>query len=79
MDRECAEVVFVSNEELEPKGETAALRAIRLRKRQGGLLLTAVASCILPCSATFGTGAGETDRVASRKAARLNGTRCVEE
>lgn len=38
VDRECAEVVFVSNEELEPKG-TKPLRtvAIRLRKRQGGL------------------------------------------
>ena len=38
VDRECAEVVFVSNEELEPKG-AKPLRyvAIRLRKRQGGL------------------------------------------
>ena len=38
VDRECAEVVFVSNEELEPKG-AKPLRyvAIRLRKSQGGL------------------------------------------
>ncbi len=38
VDRECAEVVFVSNEGLEPKG-AKPLRyiAIRLRKRQGGL------------------------------------------
>jgi hypothetical protein len=38
VDRECAEVVFVSNEELEPKG-TKPLRyiAIRLRKQQGEL------------------------------------------
>ena len=38
VDRECAEVVFVSNEELEPKG-AKPLRyvAIRLRRRQGGL------------------------------------------
>ena len=38
VDRECAEVAFVSNEELEPKG-TKPLRyvAIRLRKRQGAL------------------------------------------
>ena len=38
VDRECAEVVFVSNEELEPQG-AKPLRyvAIRLRKRQGGL------------------------------------------
>jgi hypothetical protein len=36
--QECAEVVFVSNEEFDPKG-TKPLRyvAIRLRKRQGGL------------------------------------------
>ena len=38
VDRECAEVVFVSNEELESKG-AKPLRyvAMRLRKRQGGL------------------------------------------
>jgi hypothetical protein len=38
VDRECAEVVFVSGEELEPKG-AKPLRyvAIRLRQRQGGL------------------------------------------
>ena len=38
VDRECAEVVFVSSEELEPKG-AKPLRyvAIRLRQRQGGL------------------------------------------
>jgi hypothetical protein len=38
VDRECAEVVFVSNEEVEPKG-AKPLRyvAIRLRKRQGAL------------------------------------------
>ena len=42
VDRECAEVVFVSNEELEPKG-AKPLRyvAIRLRKRQGGLFADA--------------------------------------
>ena len=39
VDRECAEVVFVSNEELEPKGaKPPRTVAIRLRKRQGGLL-----------------------------------------
>ena len=38
VDRECAEVVFVSNEELEPKGaKPPRYVAIRLRKRQGGL------------------------------------------
>ncbi len=38
VDRECAEVVFVSNQELEPKN-AKPLRyiAMRLRKRQGGL------------------------------------------
>jgi hypothetical protein len=38
VDRECAEVVFVSGEELEPKG-AKPLRyvAMRLRQRQGGL------------------------------------------
>ncbi len=37
-DRECAEVAFVSNEELEPKdAKPVRYIAIRLRKRQGGL------------------------------------------
>src|SRR3989449_6507133 len=38
IDRECAEVVFVSNQQLEPK-DSQPLRyiAIRLRQRQGGL------------------------------------------
>jgi len=61
VDRECAEVVFVSNEELEPKG-AKPLRyvAIRLRKRQGDYLLTAAACCTLPCSANIlGLGAGK--------------------
>ena len=38
VDRECAEVVFVSGEELEPKGAKPLRHvAIRLRQRQGGL------------------------------------------
>src|SRR5260370_10751269 len=38
VDRECAEVVFVSNQQVEPK-DSQPLRyiAIRLRQRQGGL------------------------------------------
>jgi hypothetical protein len=38
VDRECAEVVFVSTEELEPQGaKPLRYMAIRLRQRQGGL------------------------------------------
>ena len=38
VDRECAEVVFVSGEELEPQGaQPLRYVAIRLRQRQGGL------------------------------------------
>jgi len=82
IDRECAEVVFVSNQQAEPK-DSQPLRyiAIRLRQRQGGLF--ADGSSVRHfgrAEQPLGLGTGETDRVASRKSRdHRTGTRCDEE
>src|SRR5260370_33831209 len=82
VDRECAEVVFVSNEELEPKG-AKPLRyvAIRLRKRQGGLFADGSRGLHFGVlSDIWGLGAGKNDRVATRKSGYYRaGKGCDEE
>ena len=57
IDRECAEVVFVSGEEAEPKGAShCATSPSGCANGREDYLPTAVTSDILPCRATSGIG-----------------------